>query len=958
MALVLLPCDLPSWPAVERHLDTLACLHKSDQLVDIMCKVHGLCCVSLDPDENDRSDIAIFCGFQTFLDVGLSVTERDNFFDVTLPSLVRYATRLRIYKPADGLHYSLQQQADCSNLDRKFVASLVANAFFSTFPRRTRKTHPTLQDCNFARFFAQLNRQDQQTKLRNFLNYFDRIARCEPTGKIVFIRKVTSKMAELDFDDWLQCSKLLCPVTIRHDDRMKQMESGSVKVCFGSNRVGGLVLDGGGQQEDLMFGAFPELFVTLLSTELMEANEACTVHGLFPVGGSSSGRKLSKETSDADEHLDTHVCLTESMRFESEGHLFKESMVRELNKAFTAFRERAESSVRLRPIGKSLSATPPKDLSPIQEDGSPSTVVIENRMDDFDPKTQDSDNNSEQGSIRDSVAFVRDLMASGWPCSNWEPSKTMRKRNGGNKDVTGRARLTSRLHRPFVQNIRQISRGDSEDSFYVDCREDNLVTSRCGGLMFQRPLMLSNSSPSSSMPIEQRKCPVKPSPLDGLTSMEASFASCYTHKSSSGSSLDDDDRNGDDDDEDGFQSCSEELEDVSGSQNIDSRHETMTENEFPSELEDGTNWGCRVESGPVNCRRRMKPSISCCTTDSTDDGSYPMDASLEDSVWRPRRRFLPRRAASTGFTMDDEDIDNDDDDDDDEEDIFVGDAQLEHERDWLASFRHRSANPSRCSMSRRDSSRYSFSSDFSSDLEDIYDHFEEKMTEGPVRDDPTIRSRLGDRLKRTLSDSLASFPRMTMPMPRSLSLTEKMQQERLNVAVRVPLHDPYVFYGDAPPYVAGGDDHPMELWKSRTSSCHVGHLQPIITSQRCLSDNVDGNMDDGDACRPIETGNWSYRDGNHEDDAQSSDPQLMALVVWMAASRADAPCVIYHTGGDQRIVKLSTVSRVLLDRRWSVGRIARAILSHYASPTTRRKSLTTEQDVDLLQSLLPKETDF
>lgn len=63
--------------------------------------------------------------------------------------------------------------ADSTDLDYTFISSLVANAFFSTFPRRTNKTHPTLQNFNFADFFKGLNSNYQKSKLRSILYYFE-----------------------------------------------------------------------------------------------------------------------------------------------------------------------------------------------------------------------------------------------------------------------------------------------------------------------------------------------------------------------------------------------------------------------------------------------------------------------------------------------------------------------------------------------------------------------------------------------------------------------------------------------------------------------------------------------------------------------------------------------------------------------------------------------------------------
>lgn len=46
--------------------------------------------------------------------------------------------------------------ADSVEINYNLVAALLANAFFSTFPKRTEKTHPTLQDFNFTHFFKAL----------------------------------------------------------------------------------------------------------------------------------------------------------------------------------------------------------------------------------------------------------------------------------------------------------------------------------------------------------------------------------------------------------------------------------------------------------------------------------------------------------------------------------------------------------------------------------------------------------------------------------------------------------------------------------------------------------------------------------------------------------------------------------------------------------------------------------
>lgn len=111
--------------------------------------------VSLDPDEDSR-DSTQFYGLKDFLENDMDLTERTNFIDFTLKNIARRAQNLRCYRPPNGLSFSLQQQADSVEMDYRLVSSLLANAFFSTFPKRTAKTHPTLQDFNFTYFFSAL----------------------------------------------------------------------------------------------------------------------------------------------------------------------------------------------------------------------------------------------------------------------------------------------------------------------------------------------------------------------------------------------------------------------------------------------------------------------------------------------------------------------------------------------------------------------------------------------------------------------------------------------------------------------------------------------------------------------------------------------------------------------------------------------------------------------------------
>ncbi|CRK97424.1 CLUMA_CG010813, isoform A [Clunio marinus] len=171
MALVMLPCELPWWSVVVRKITAIENTDDMEKILEIMQKIHDLCNISLDPDE-DHMDSTVFNGLRQFINE-MEDMERDKFLNHTIKIICRYAKNLKQYRPPRGMNFSLQQNIDSVEFDVKFVASLLANSFFSTYPKRTTKTHPTLKDFNFTHFFKELNTNSQKAKFRSFLWYFE-----------------------------------------------------------------------------------------------------------------------------------------------------------------------------------------------------------------------------------------------------------------------------------------------------------------------------------------------------------------------------------------------------------------------------------------------------------------------------------------------------------------------------------------------------------------------------------------------------------------------------------------------------------------------------------------------------------------------------------------------------------------------------------------------------------------
>lgn len=139
--------------------------------------------------------------------------------------------------------------ADYTELEYSFVSSLLANAFFSTFPKRTEKSHPTLQNFNFADFFKLLNTNVQKSKLKSILYYFDWLENNENLiGNLRILRQVMTGKEWLTIEDWLECTLPLCPLHIRHEGKLERAEADSLHICFSSARIGGAVLNSGSTQ--------------------------------------------------------------------------------------------------------------------------------------------------------------------------------------------------------------------------------------------------------------------------------------------------------------------------------------------------------------------------------------------------------------------------------------------------------------------------------------------------------------------------------------------------------------------------------------------------------------------------------------------------------------------------------------------------------------------------------------
>ncbi|XP_046652898.1 uncharacterized protein LOC124343574 isoform X5 [Daphnia pulicaria] len=742
MALVLLPCDLPTWPTLQRHLNAMKReVRTAVQLKDALLKIYNLCNTSLEPDEETLGDQKVFDVFcDEVVDTWLSDDERQDLFDTQLPTMVDYALQLKSLKPLRGLHFSLQQQSDRVEIDRRFAASLVAHAFFSTFPRRTLKTHPTLQDFNFAgHFFQHLHRRSQRAKLRSVLHYFQRLNERPPEGHVTFARQVMSGREWCTLEEWLQCRRPLCPLVVRHDGRVEYPSPTSssdlspsslsnninnnrptvgqsteppagIRVCFASRRIGGTFLDDGTSQECAAFSSHPELLSLLPYVESLEDNEAITASGLCTysiihdlknkavfdaaaaAGQQTATTKATTTTPIQQVTLtQTPMCLIDAEDYSDLPirQYEEDNVLRELNKAYLGFSQHypdaaAAGLEQQQPQEQLQQRLPPvgasRDSSPSSRQAS--TIIDHTISQDWADLTRSTTlvaSSGDPSSPRPSL------------CPSM-PSQDLQSHLPGDETDRGRPAAAAAATQPTL--------------LYGGGRN--------------APLTLAKATVVKQILTQQQQQPAKAK--DGLPDLSKLPSSVTARKAGSV-----------------YASCHSQDDELNSStEEFRSANTSLDEDEMRPAL--------------IN-RLQQRHSAGDSNQDGREDNKSRSQSTESDSSPEDRR------PESRGFALDSHN----------EEDSFSGDG-LEREKRWLDHFRERRGPrsnsrsvPKDSSSSSKDSSRYSFSTEFSSELDELYDQFSHWLEDPKSgesgqqngRNAAVFRFAHG-LLKRALSDSFAS----------------------------------------------------------------------------------------------------------------------------------------------------------------------------------------------------------
>uniref|UniRef100_A0A0K2UVC4 poly(ADP-ribose) glycohydrolase n=1 Tax=Lepeophtheirus salmonis TaxID=72036 RepID=A0A0K2UVC4_LEPSM len=291
-----------------------------------------------------------FDGLIAFLEDNdhLSEIETQYFLDNVLVGIKKLC--LQLPKVLNFPLVLLRKQDNASvTLSQTQVSSLLANAFFCTFPRRNatskKSEYHNFPDINFSRLYEPFSGPQHPHKLKCIFNYFRRrISTNASDGLITFSRRALSHDL---FPNWRTSTKPLPRLHISSDGNIENDGHGLFQVDFANAMIGGGVLGFGCVQEEIRFLICPELIISRLFVERLEDNECLVISGFerysdyrgyastFEFLGNYEDQTLFDITNN---HRKSVLVAIDALKFKDSHKQFTEkNILREINKAYVGF---------------------------------------------------------------------------------------------------------------------------------------------------------------------------------------------------------------------------------------------------------------------------------------------------------------------------------------------------------------------------------------------------------------------------------------------------------------------------------------------------------------------------------------------------------------------------------------------------------------------------------------------
>ncbi|XP_068562478.1 poly(ADP-ribose) glycohydrolase [Cebidichthys violaceus] len=276
------------------------------------------------------------------------VKKEENHFPKLFPKMAELALSLPGYvKTAIPL---LKRGHSASiTLSQVQISSLLANAFFCTFPHRnataSNAEYHGFPSINFTKLLENWSERKKE-KLRAVLHYFSVVTdeNTKPRGLVTFERRC---LKDTDMPKWRSCKETMNKLHVTSRGTIETEGTGLLQVDFASSWIGGGVLGSGLVQEEILFLINPELIVSRLFTEKLADNECLIVTGsqqfsrYSGFGDSFKWTGSHQDQLHRDEwaRLKRRILAIDAMHYrQSRDQYNMINITRELNKAFCGFK--------------------------------------------------------------------------------------------------------------------------------------------------------------------------------------------------------------------------------------------------------------------------------------------------------------------------------------------------------------------------------------------------------------------------------------------------------------------------------------------------------------------------------------------------------------------------------------------------------------------------------------------
>ncbi|KAM3958478.1 poly(ADP-ribose) glycohydrolase [Aphomia sociella] len=290
-----------------------------------------------------------FPSLHMLFDEYLEEEETEIFFNVTLPEIAKLA--LALPKLVQAPIPLLKQQKNKSvSLSQQQISSLLANAFFCTFPRRNTmkraSEYASYPHINFSPLYETMPSDAIMEKLKCLCHYFKRVCEKVPSGTLTFSRRAASVRSAAS---WAAATHALPPLHCDSDATIEEAH-GLIQLDFANKFVGGGVLGYGCVQEEIRFVICPELMVSMLFTEMLMPNEALMMIGCAQYSAYSGYGRSFRWAGPAAPAPRAAVLALDALPHRSRaGELRESAILRDLNKAWVGFSFYAEEEAEAEP---------------------------------------------------------------------------------------------------------------------------------------------------------------------------------------------------------------------------------------------------------------------------------------------------------------------------------------------------------------------------------------------------------------------------------------------------------------------------------------------------------------------------------------------------------------------------------------------------------------------------------